>query len=135
MINVTSTNEGWRVKLYELDRDGAWADQGTGFAECTMVVTAEMRAPMLIVRSEVVANASDVDIACKNESVVLIQSKIQCDDVYERQGGKWDKCDLSEYHISALSEYYHVERDWRHTLRYQLSRSCRLSRHMVSTVQ
>ena len=29
--------ENWRVKLYQLDEDGAWLDQGTGYASCQNV--------------------------------------------------------------------------------------------------
>ena len=26
--------EGWRVKLYQLETEGTWLDQGTGFVSC-----------------------------------------------------------------------------------------------------
>lgn len=72
MINVTTTQSGWRVKLYRLEVEGSWIDQGTGFVECKYIP--EIRAPALIVLNE----AGDR---------FLLQSKIQCDDIYERQGG------------------------------------------------
>ena len=63
---------GWRVKLYQLETEGSWLDQGTGFVECKFI--SEIRAPALIVKNE-------------DNDEVLLQSKIQCEDIYERQGG------------------------------------------------
>lgn len=67
--------EGWRVKLYQLECEGSWLDQGTGFVECKYVPS--IRAPALIINSE-------------GNTEVLLQSKIQCEDIYERQGGEFN---------------------------------------------
>lgn len=63
----------WRIKLYELEDQGAWIDKGTGFVHCKVVN--ELGGPALVIRSE------------ENDGVIFFQSKIQTDDVYEIQGG------------------------------------------------
>jgi hypothetical protein len=64
----------WRIKLYELEEQGAWIDKGTGFVNSKVV--AELGGPALVIRSE------------ENDGVIFFQSKIQVDDVYEVQGGE-----------------------------------------------
>jgi hypothetical protein len=67
-----SSNQGWRVKLYELESTGTWVDQGIGYA---FVQASNVEAPALCVISEM------------NSQLYLLQSKIQSDDLYEKQGG------------------------------------------------
>lgn len=64
----------WRIKLYELEEQGAWIDKGTGFVHVKVV--SELGGPALVIRSE------------ENDGVIFFQSKVQTDDVYEIQGGK-----------------------------------------------
>jgi hypothetical protein len=76
-------NPSWRVKLYQLEIGGVWNDQGTGFVSCDQIacddtVTMDTPSPSyagcyLMVRKE------------ENDDV-LLQSAIQYDDAYERQG-------------------------------------------------
>jgi hypothetical protein len=70
-----SVGYGWRVKLYQLESEGAgaWQDQGTGNVICKTISTG----PAIVVMNEL-----------EDESIApLLQSKIQIDsDVYERQG-------------------------------------------------
>lgn len=65
---------GWRVKLYQLESEGAgaWQDQGTGNVSCKSVLSG----PAIVVMNE----SEDEEFA------PLLQSKIQIEDVYERQG-------------------------------------------------
>lgn len=65
---------GWRVKLYQLESEGAgaWQDQGTGNVICKSVLSG----PAIVVMNE----SED------EEFPPLLQSKIQLEDVYERQG-------------------------------------------------
>lgn len=65
------TSPGWRVKLYELEPDGAWLDQGTGNVQCKF--DPEIGGPAIIAMSE-------------DSSEVILRSKIQFEDIYERQG-------------------------------------------------
>lgn len=67
---------GWRVKLYQLESEGSWLDQGTGFVECKYIPN--IQAPALIVQNE-------------DDGMLLLQAKIQCEDIYERQGGTYKK--------------------------------------------
>ena len=64
----------WRIKLYELEEQGAWIDKGTGFVHCKVVN--ELGGPALVIRSE------------ENDGVIFFKSKIYTDDVYEVQGGE-----------------------------------------------
>ena len=64
----------WRIKLYELEEQGAWIDKGTGFVHVKVV--SEFGGPALVIRSE------------ENDGVIFFQSKVITDDVYEIQGGK-----------------------------------------------
>ena len=75
---------GYRVKLYVLQSDGAgyWQDQGTGNVVCHIPVLGE-REPAIIVYTETPADDSTGTPSTTN---VLLRSKIQADDVYERQG-------------------------------------------------
>ena len=73
MIKIPVSNNGWRVKLYQLKEGNGWDDQGTGYLECVFLTT--IRAPAFIIRKE-------------DDPSVVFESKIQCEDVYERQGGQ-----------------------------------------------
>ena len=72
-IDNTSNNINMRVKLYQLESEGSWLDRGTGHVICKYVSSIE--APALIMYNE-----DDIDN-------VIIQSRIQLEDIYERQGG------------------------------------------------
>lgn len=76
----------WRIKLYELEEQGAWIDKGTGFVHVKVV--SELGGPALVIRSE------------ENDGVIFFQSKVQTDDVYEIQGGKH-----KHTHNTALMRY------------------------------
>jgi protein phosphatase 4 regulatory subunit 3 len=71
---VVGCGYGWRVKLYQLESEGAgaWQDQGTGNVICKSVLSG----PAIVVMNE----SEDEEYA------PLLQSKIQIEDVYERQG-------------------------------------------------
>ena len=77
----------WRIKLYELEEQGAWIDKGTGFVHVKVVN--ELGGPALVIRSE------------ENDGVIFFQSKVITDDVYEIQGGKlaqgWSSMFMYEY--------------------------------------
>lgn len=60
-----------RVKLYLLESEGNWIDQGTGFVSC-LPLHAQEGPSMVISREE--------------DGAHLLQSRIVLDDVYERQG-------------------------------------------------
>ena len=64
----------WRIKLYELEEEGAWIDKGTGFVHVKYVT--ELGCPALVIRSE------------ENDGVIFFQSKVNTEDIYEIQGGK-----------------------------------------------
>ena len=77
----------WRVKLYLLEGGGVWNDQGTGFVACEQYsCDGSSDSDYLIVRRE------------ENNSI-LLQSPIQYEDAYERQGESiimWrEKCAIS----------------------------------------
>ena len=63
---------GWRVKLYNLDDDGQWADQGTGHVCCTYL-------DRLGGAALVVVDEDDPDTA-------LLEVRVVQDDIYTRQG-------------------------------------------------
>lgn len=69
---------GWRVKLYELENSGTWVDHGIGFAYIQLNST--FHGPALSVISE------------SNPDQFLLQSKIQSEDLYEKQGGEVAQC-------------------------------------------
>ncbi|CAM9777008.1 unnamed protein product, partial [Ectocarpus fasciculatus] len=60
-----------RVKLYQLESEGNWLDQGTGFVSCSHLQSTE---------------GPSMTICREDDDLVLLQSKIVLDDVYERQG-------------------------------------------------
>lgn len=66
-------DDGYRVKLYELEQSGSWVDRGVGHV--TVMMVAALQGPALCIVSE-------------ETGAFLLQSKIQSDDLYERQGGK-----------------------------------------------
>ncbi len=70
---VSKAQQGWRVKLYELEPEGAWVDKGTGFVICCILPS--LGCPALVVTSE------------ESDDKILLQSKIQSEDNYEQQGG------------------------------------------------
>jgi hypothetical protein len=72
-VNSDSMRGGWRVKLYELEQSGTWVDHGIGFAYIQLLST--FSGPALSVVSE------------SNHDQHLLQSKIQSEDLYEKQGG------------------------------------------------
>ena len=67
-----SDDEGdhWRVKVYFLDRDGTWADMGTGYATCRQ------------------AAESSFILVCDehDDGNIIHKSKILSSECYERQG-------------------------------------------------
>lgn len=64
---------GWRAKLYELESTGTWLDQGTGYVNCEL--DSSLGYPTLVMYGE-------------QGEEVLLQSKIQSDELYEKQGGR-----------------------------------------------
>ena len=60
----------WRVKVYYLDSEGTWTDQGTGFIACTQV----SQGSMIVVQDE------------KDSTSCIHQSRILSSESYERQG-------------------------------------------------
>lgn len=68
---VITGSENWRVKLYQLESEGTWLDQGTGYVTCKNL-------PNL--------GGTAVVVMREDDSSLLLQSKILQDDVYERQG-------------------------------------------------
>ena len=59
---------GWRVKLYQLETEGAWLDTGTGSVSCRNVEGG----PKIVVGSE-------------DGITVILESKIRSDDIYVGQ--------------------------------------------------
>lgn len=93
--------ELFRVKLYALTTEGSWKDRGTGTIECAYVPS--LGAPALVVTEDGDDSSMNNDHTHpidENKSIeesttpssdhkkpnILIQSKIQCEDIYERQG-------------------------------------------------
>ena len=60
---------GWRVKLYQLEPEGAWLDKGTGCASC-----------------RVMEGGPKIFVTTEDGTGVVLDSKIRSDDIYERQG-------------------------------------------------
>jgi hypothetical protein len=90
--NSTNMRGGWRVKLYELEQSGTWVDHGIGFAYIQLVST--FNGPALCVISE------------SNQEHYLLESKIQSEDLYEKQGETiilWKEADFSGNIDYALS--------------------------------
>ena len=71
VVDEQNAANRWRVKLYELETQGTWLDQGTGFVSCQHVQN--IGSPALIVSGE-------------EGKPVLLESKIMLEDVYEKQG-------------------------------------------------
>jgi protein phosphatase-4 regulatory subunit 3 len=67
------TTSGWRVKLYQLAKEGAWIDHGTGHVSCKYVQS--LGGLAIVVINE-------------NDNSTLLQSRVQHEDIYERQGGR-----------------------------------------------
>eukprot|EP01038_Epipyxis_sp_PR26KG_P008950 gene8950-12067_t len=96
-VNVAygSNEYGWRVKLYELEKSGAWIDKGTGYV---IAVPAQdpshpSDGPCMYVTNEVTQE-------------ILLKSKIRMEDVYEKQGENiimWRDIDPSGQTDYALS--------------------------------
>lgn len=68
------------MKLYELESSGTWVDHGIGFAYIQLNST--FNGPALSVISE------------SSTDQFLLQSKIQSEDLYEKQGGKGNSITL-----------------------------------------
>eukprot|EP01039_Chlorochromonas_danica_P004708 gene4708-5156_t len=68
-----ATEQKWRAKLYELESTGSWLDQGTGYVTLVMNSTT-LHCPALVMVSE------------EEDGKVLLESKIQSDEQYEKQG-------------------------------------------------
>ena len=66
------TSKEWRVKLYELEAQGAWLDKGTGHVKVHL--TDGSSEPALLMIDE-------------DTKETVLHSKIPTDDIYERQGG------------------------------------------------
>ena len=60
--DCSGNSKGWRVKLYQLETEGAWQDQGTGVVHCKNVAPL---GPAICVSKE------------EDESMVFLKSKIQ----------------------------------------------------------
>lgn len=69
----SGSSDGWRVKLYELEQSGTWVDLGVGYVVVQVVI--ELGGPALCVVSEA------------ERDKYLLVSKIQSEDLYEKQGG------------------------------------------------
>ena len=66
-------SSGWRVKLYELETTGNWIDLGVGYVVVQIVT--ELGGPALCIVSE------------QEKDKYILVSKIQSEDLYEKQGG------------------------------------------------
>ena len=71
-------NQCWRVKLYQLEMGGIWNDQGTGFVSCEQIICDDT--------SDAPSYADYLMVKKEENNVVLLQSSIQYEDAYERQG-------------------------------------------------
>ncbi|RYG60454.1 hypothetical protein EON64_19285 [archaeon] len=69
-----SKAKSWRAKLYELESTGSWLDQGTGFVLSELQLRGDE--PCLVMLSE------------EDENKTLLTSRIQSDEMYEKQGGE-----------------------------------------------
>lgn len=83
-VMISSNPTGFLIKLYILN-DGAWSDQGTGYVQCVYETDklkdngnhSEVSAPALVVMKD----------ECPN--LELLCTRIQLEDIYERQGGRF----------------------------------------------
>jgi hypothetical protein len=73
----TDASKRWRVKLYELDPQGAWLDRGTGGAA---LVDNGPESDSSI--SKYCISVVDEEENCK----VILNSPLKMQDIYERQG-------------------------------------------------
>ena len=71
------SSHGWRVKLYELESTGNWIDLGVGHVQVQNVT--ELGGPALCIASEA------------ERGKYILVSKIQSEDLYEKQGGTWSR--------------------------------------------
>ena len=115
--NGSSSTMRWRVKLYELESQGNWLDQGTGYVSCQHVQNLGCHA--LVVFDEKIRN-------------ILLESPITADGLYELQGSSivmWREhcpagevdyalsfqdtagCDAMWSKISAISQQCKYNRD------------------------
>jgi hypothetical protein len=94
-------HRGWRVKLYELESLGGWLDRGVGHVTVDLVPqTPSGLLPHCHSSSgsgsgsgnpslpTVTTHAPALCIVSEETGEFLLQSKIQCDDLYEKQGGE-----------------------------------------------
>eukprot|EP01031_Cornospumella_fuschlensis_P047005 gene47005-57562_t len=75
MVSPEKTKDkpkSWRAKLYELESTGSWLDQGTGFVLSELQLRGDE--PCLVMLSE------------EDENKTLLTSRIQSDEMYEKQG-------------------------------------------------
>lgn len=73
-LDLPSAEQKWRAKLYELESTGSWLDQGTGYV-ALVINSTTLHCPALVMVSE------------EEDGKVLLESKIQSDEQYEKQGG------------------------------------------------
>lgn len=75
-----TTEHGWRVKLYELESSGSWIDRGVGHVRVDLLPAVQPQATH--------SHVPSLCIISEENGSYLLQSKIQSDDLYEKQGGK-----------------------------------------------
>ena len=90
--HTSVVGNGWRVKLYELEADGAWVDKGTGYVACRILP--RLGCPGLMVTNE------------ENPNEMLLKSRIRFDENYELQGGTCSIFMLVLVLISFISRKY-----------------------------
>lgn len=110
MESDSGENPKWRVKLYELEHTGTWVDHGIGYA--TVEMDSDLSGPALCVTSET------------DPGKYLMKSKIQSDDLYERQGMIFFKSldlvlHLFDFHPGTIILW--KEADFSGTIDYALS--------------
>mmetsp|Transcript_3864 Transcript_3864/g.6025 ORF Transcript_3864/g.6025 Transcript_3864/m.6025 type:complete len:1008 (-) Transcript_3864:216-3239(-) len=71
----------WKVKLYQLGAGGVWNDKGTGFVSCQHAV-----ADRNSVNDNRVTYSASLVVRKEDDMSLLLQSPIQYEDAYERQG-------------------------------------------------
>lgn len=76
----TLAESGWRVKLYELESSGSWVDRGVGHVRIDLLPSLHPQADH--------SHVPSLCIVSEDNGSYLLQSKIQSDDLYEKQGGK-----------------------------------------------
>ncbi len=77
--DAPAASSGWRVKLYELESSGSWVDRGVGHVRVELLPSLHPQATHSQVPS--------LCIVSEDNGSYLLQSKIQSDDLYEKQGG------------------------------------------------